>query len=115
MIVFLAKNSFACNNTIYLVLLNITHLFINHSISFKISNKKRLVQKEPVQNPTHSPTFICSCLFLKRCTTYYIKIIMSKIFLAGLQVLLSSACIAELSWECGWVLHHVFGVQISPY
>ena len=42
------------------------------------------------------------------------QIILSKILLAGLQVLLSSACIVELSWACGWVLH-VFGVQISPY
>ena len=42
-------------------------------------------------------------------------IILSKIFLAGLQVLLSSTCIAELSWACGWVLNHVFGVQKSTY
>ena len=38
------------------------------------------------------------------------QIIVFKIFLAGLQVLLRSACIAGLSWACGWVLHHVFGV-----
>ena len=41
-------------------------------------------------------------------------LILSNIFLAGLQVLLSSACVAELRWACGWVLHHVFGVQIFP-
>ena len=38
-------------------------------------------------------------------------IILSKIFLAGLQVLLSSAGVAGISW----VFHDVFGVQISPY
>ena len=43
------------------------------------------------------------------------QIILSKIFLAGLQVMLSSACIAELSWAFGWALHHFFGVQINPY
>ena len=34
--------------------------------------------------------------------------ILSKIVLAGLQVLLSSANAAELSWACGRVFHHVF-------
>ena len=48
--------------------------------------------------------------------------ILSKIVLAGLQVLLSSAVAAELSWEYGRVSRHVFlvispcfGVRISPY
>ena len=52
----------------------------------------------------------------------HILIILSKIALAGLQVLLSSAGEAELSWACGQVFHHFFlmispcfGVQISPY
>ena len=35
-------------------------------------------------------------------------------FLAGFQVLRSSACVAELSWACGQVVHHVFMYQISP-
>ena len=35
-------------------------------------------------------------------------IILSKKALAGLQVLLNSANLAELSWACGQVFHHVF-------
>ena len=37
--------------------------------------------------------------------------ILPKIFLAGLQVLRSSAGVAELSWACGRVLHHVLGFR----
>ena len=41
--------------------------------------------------------------------------ILSKIVLADLHDLLSPASIAELSWACGRVFHHVFGVRISLY
>ena len=43
----------------------------------------------------------CTCK--TRCRRHH-----SKIVLAGLQVLLSSANAAELSWACGLVFHHVF-------
>ena len=47
--------------------------------------------------------------FLDRITTPTYNL-----FLAGLHVLGSSAGVAELSWACGRVIHHVFRVQISP-
>ena len=37
--------------------------------------------------------------------------ILPKIILAGLQVLHSSANVAELSWACGQVVHHVLGFR----
>ena len=36
--------------------------------------------------------------------------VLSKIVLAGLQVLLSSASVAGLSWACGRVFCHVSGL-----
>ena len=37
--------------------------------------------------------------------------ILPKIILAGLQVLRSSATVAELSWAFGRVVHHVLGFR----
>ena len=38
-------------------------------------------------------------------------IILPKKILAGFQVLGSSACVSELSWVCGRVIHHVVGFK----
>ena len=44
---------------------------------------------------------------------YYMSEMMGQITatLAGLQVLHSSASVAELSWACGRVVHHVLGFR----
>ena len=55
---------------------------------------------------------VCSCLGARLLRLHKLmSIILPKIILAGFHVLQSSACVAELSWACGRVVHHVLGFR----
>ena len=64
----------------------------------------------PKKETEHHGNLLYSFVTLAQ-THEHTLIILSKIILAGFQDLDSPACVAELSWACGRVIHHALGFR----
>ena len=54
---------------------------------------------------------VCKVVTLAQTHEHTLIILSKIIILAGFQDLRSSACVAELIWSCGLVIHHVLGFR----